>query len=128
MVEDLHTPLLPTHKHARALFPKSSSPSGIPARCTRPAPPTPVVLETDGIEVPECESLVHLDGVSSRSLSLGLPHAPPPTLATCVAAHPPSHLRILEDGREVQMLREWRSEFGLQSVQKNTDRLRRATM
>ncbi|KAJ7030671.1 hypothetical protein C8F04DRAFT_1186525 [Mycena alexandri] len=49
-----------------------------------PRAPTPDVLETDGIEVPECEPLVHLDGVSdsldlSLSTSLSTPHHRPPS-------------------------------------------------
>ncbi|KAJ7040525.1 hypothetical protein C8F04DRAFT_1177869 [Mycena alexandri] len=101
MVEDLHTPLLPTHPHARALFPKCASPSGIPARCTHPAPPTPDVLETDGIEVPECEPLVHFDGVSDSldlSLSTSLSTAHPRDLHRSRSPTlPPSNSRSTPD-------------------------------
>ncbi|KAJ7040528.1 hypothetical protein C8F04DRAFT_1253832 [Mycena alexandri] len=78
---------------ARAL-PEMSLTVRHPGPLHPPRAPTPDVLETDGIEVPECESLVHLDGVSD-SLDLSLDAPPPPTLATCtVPAHPPYHLRI----------------------------------
>ncbi|KAJ7732562.1 hypothetical protein B0H16DRAFT_1732757 [Mycena metata] len=99
--QPLQTPL-PTHPEARVLgyrSPKSPSPSGIPARCTRPPPPprpdlAPLnVLDTDGIEVPECKPLVHLDAAPD-SLDLSLDAVPPPTPATRTLPTHPYHLRI----------------------------------
>ncbi|KAJ7030680.1 hypothetical protein C8F04DRAFT_1263582 [Mycena alexandri] len=68
---------------ARAL-PEMSLTVRHPGPLHPPRAPTPDVLETDGIEVPECEPLVHLDGVSdsldlSLSTSLSTPHHRPPS-------------------------------------------------
>ncbi|KAJ7732567.1 hypothetical protein B0H16DRAFT_1732762 [Mycena metata] len=96
--QPLQTPL-PTHPEARVLGYRSpKSPHRPASRPAAPAPPRPDlaplnVLDTDGIEVPECKPLVHLDAAPD-SLDLSLDALPPPTPATRTLPTHPYHLRI----------------------------------